>query len=185
MSVQLSTYFRLRAAGVEVEAAADQADLLLTEARLWEQAVARGEASFPQGENEMEDVKTSIRVGDGPEVPIDLKKDISDPANAGAKEQIGGLVEKAIGTDTGRRLKLFIERIERLEEEKKALGEDVAEVFNEAKSTGFDTKTMKRILKLRKMNTQERQEAEALLSTYMDAIGMTPIEAHIALAAAA
>lgn len=134
----------------------------------------------------MGDVKTSIQVGDGPEVPIDLDKDISDPANAEAKEQIGGIIEDAIArpaTDTGQRLKLLIERIERLEEEKKSLGEDIADVLKEAKDSGFDTKTIKRLLKLRKMSTHERQEAEALLQVYLDAIGMTPIEQAIALAA--
>lgn len=80
-------------------------------------------------------------------------------------------------------LRLFIERVERLEEEKKGIGQDIADVLQEAKSNGFDTKTIKRILKLRKMSTHERQEAEALLSTYLDAIGMTPIEQAIALAA--
>lgn len=130
----------------------------------------------------MEDVQTSIRVGDGPEVPIDLSKDISDPENAGAKEQITGMFSKP-ATDTGQRLKLFIERAERLDEEIKELNADKSELFKEMKSEGFDTPTIKRIIKLRKMDTHARQEAEALLSTYMDAIGMTPIEQAIALAA--
>lgn len=80
-------------------------------------------------------------------------------------------------------LRLFIERVERLAEEKKGIAEDIADVFAEAKSSGFDTQTLKRIIKLRKMEPHARQEAEALLQTYMDAIGMTPIEAAIALAA--
>jgi uncharacterized protein (UPF0335 family) len=86
-------------------------------------------------------------------------------------------------TDTGQRLRLFIERVERLDEEIKGLNEDKSEVFQEMKATGFDTKTVKRIIKLRKMEPQARQEAEALLQTYMNAIGMTPIEQAIALAA--
>lgn len=133
-----------------------------------------------------DEATTTIQVGDGPAVPIDLKKDINDPANAEAKEQMGAFVEKAIAkpaTDTGKRLKLLIERVENLEAEKKALGEDIADVLKEAKDAGFDTKTIKRILKLRKMQTHERQEAEALLQVYLDAIGMTPIEQAIALAA--
>lgn len=88
-------------------------------------------------------------------------------------------------TDTGQRLKLLIERVENLEAEKKALAEDISDVLKEAKDSGFDTKTIKRIIKLRKMETHERQEAEALLSTYRNALGMTPIEEAIALAAAA
>lgn len=133
----------------------------------------------------MEDVKTSIRVGAGPEVPIDLGLDINDPANDQAREQMGAFVGKVLESRpniTGDRLRLFIERIERLEEEKKGLGQDITEVLGEAKAQGFDTKTMKRIIKLRKMSTHERQEAEAMLDTYMSAIGMTPIEAAIALA---
>lgn len=130
----------------------------------------------------MENVKTSIRVGNGPEVEIDLKKDINDPANAAAKEQMGGMFAKP-ATDTGQRLKLYIERAERLDEGIKGLNEDKSDLFKEAKSSGFDTKTIKRIIKLRKMGTHERQEAEALLDTYMNAIGMTPIEHAIAIAA--
>ena len=80
-------------------------------------------------------------------------------------------------------LRLFIERIERLESEKKGIGEDINSVFQEAKSDGFDTKTLKRIIKLRKMEPHARQEAEAMLETYMSALGMTPIEQAIALAA--
>lgn len=130
----------------------------------------------------MEDVKTSISVNGGPEVPIDLGKDIDDPANAEAKEQMGGMFGRP-GTATGQQLKLYIERAERLDEEIKGLNEDKSDLFKEAKSNGFDTKTIKRIIKLRKMGAHERQEAEALLSTYMDAIGMTPIETAIAMAA--
>jgi uncharacterized protein (UPF0335 family) len=135
----------------------------------------------PKEEAIMDDVTTTIRVGDGPEVPINLDN-IDDPANAEAKEQIAGMFSRP-GTDTGQRLKLYIERVERLDEEIRGLNEDKSELFKEMKSSGFDTKTVKRIIKLRKMGTQERQEAEALIQTYMDAIGMTPIEAAIALAA--
>ena len=87
------------------------------------------------------------------------------------------------GTDTGQKLKLLIERVERLEEEKKGIAEDITEVMKEASDQGFDKKAIRRIIKLRKMSTQERQEAEAVLQTYMNAIGMTPIEEAIALAA--
>jgi uncharacterized protein (UPF0335 family) len=130
----------------------------------------------------MEDVQTSIRVGDGPEVAIDLNKSLDDPANADAKDQMGAMFPKP-ATDSGQRIKLYIERIERLDEEISGLNTDKSDLFAEMKSDGFDTKTIKRIIKLRKMEPHERQEAEALLSTYMDAIGMTPIEAAIALAA--
>lgn len=69
-------------------------------------------------------------------------------------------------------LRLFIERIERLEEEKKGIGDDIKDVYSEAKSTGYDTKTMRAIVRLRKMEAHARQEAEALLETYKAALGL-------------
>jgi uncharacterized protein (UPF0335 family) len=73
---------------------------------------------------------------------------------------------------SAQRLKSFIERIERLEEEKKAMGADVREVYAEAKSSGFDVKIMRKVIALRKMDAAERQEQEALMQVYIDAIGM-------------
>ena len=72
----------------------------------------------------------------------------------------------------GQRLKAFIERIERLEEEKTALMEDIKEIYAEAKSTGFDTKTIRKVVALRKMDTEKRREAEDLLDIYKSAIGL-------------
>ena len=69
-------------------------------------------------------------------------------------------------------LRLFIERIERLEEDKKGLADDIKDVYAEAKGTGFDTKTMRAIVRLRKMEKAARQEAEALLDTYKTALGL-------------
>ena len=69
-------------------------------------------------------------------------------------------------------LRSFIERIERLEEEKKALADDIKDVYSEAKSTGFDTKIMRQIVRLRKMEESDRQEQEALLDLYTHALGM-------------
>jgi uncharacterized protein (UPF0335 family) len=69
-------------------------------------------------------------------------------------------------------LRAFIERIERLEEEKAALAEDIREVYAEAKGTGFDTKALRTIIRLRKQDDHERMEQEALLATYMHALGM-------------
>ncbi len=79
-----------------------------------------------------------------------------------------------IGGIAGERLKSFIERIERLEEEKRALAEDIKEVYSEAKGAGFDVKTMRQIVRLRKMDEDDRDEQEALLDTYLRAIGMKP-----------
>jgi len=70
-------------------------------------------------------------------------------------------------------LRAFIERIERLEEEKKTISEDIKEVFAEAKGTGFDTKAMRTIIRLRKKDQAERQEEDAILDLYMAALGMT------------
>jgi uncharacterized protein (UPF0335 family) len=69
-------------------------------------------------------------------------------------------------------LKSIIERIERLEEEKAGLASDVRDVFAEAKSSGFDVPTIRRILKLRKMDANDREEAESLLDLYAKALGM-------------
>ena len=69
-------------------------------------------------------------------------------------------------------LRLLIERIERLEEEKKAIADDVKDVYGEAKSRGYDAKTMRTIVRLRKMEKHVREEAEALLDTYKAALGL-------------
>jgi uncharacterized protein (UPF0335 family) len=72
----------------------------------------------------------------------------------------------------GDQLKAFIERIERLEEEKAGIAGDIREVFAEAKGNGFDTKVMRKIIALRRKDFSERQEEEAILELYMQALGM-------------
>ena len=69
-------------------------------------------------------------------------------------------------------LRAFVERIERLEEEKAALATDIREVYAEAKAMGFDVKTLRTVIRLRKQDAQERQEQEAILATYLVALGM-------------
>ena len=69
-------------------------------------------------------------------------------------------------------LRLLIERIERLEEEKKGIGDDIKDVYLEAKATGYDPKIMRQIIRLRKMPQHDRQEMEAILQTYLAALGM-------------
>jgi uncharacterized protein (UPF0335 family) len=69
-------------------------------------------------------------------------------------------------------LRAFIERVERLEEEKKTIADDIKEVFAEMKGTGFDTKAVRAIIRLRKQDQAERQEAEAILDLYKAALGM-------------
>lgn len=69
-------------------------------------------------------------------------------------------------------LRQFIERIERLEEEKRGFADDIKDVYAEAKSTGFDAKTMRKIVALRKMEKHHRDEADALMETYRNALGL-------------
>jgi uncharacterized protein (UPF0335 family) len=69
-------------------------------------------------------------------------------------------------------LKAFVERVERLEEEKKTIADDIRDVYSEAKANGFDVKALRQIIKLRKQDVDERKEQEAILETYMHALGM-------------
>jgi uncharacterized protein (UPF0335 family) len=69
-------------------------------------------------------------------------------------------------------LKAFIERIERLEEEKKAIADDIRDVYAEAKANGYDAKAIRTIVRLRKQEPEERKEQETILETYMHALGM-------------
>jgi len=77
-----------------------------------------------------------------------------------------------VGGVSSAQLKSFVERIERLEDEKAAVAEQIREVFGEAKGTGFDVKVIRQVLKIRKMETQERLEQEELLDLYLTALGM-------------
>ncbi len=83
-------------------------------------------------------------------------KDSEAPARRFAKDQ----------------LKAFVERIERLEEEKSGIASDIKDVYAEAKGNGFDVKTLRTVVRLRKMDAEARKEAEAILETYMNALGM-------------
>lgn len=78
----------------------------------------------------------------------------------------------AIVSENAEELRLYIERIERLEEEKSGIADDIKNVYLEAKATGYDAKTMKSIIRLRKMEESAREEAEALLETYKAALGI-------------
>jgi uncharacterized protein (UPF0335 family) len=88
------------------------------------------------------------------------------PATAAAEK------EQAATRFAKDQLKAFVERIERLEEEKKAIAGDVRDVYAEAKANGFDTKALRSIVRLRKQDVEERKEQEAILETYMHALGM-------------
>src|ERR1700747_2337252 len=69
-------------------------------------------------------------------------------------------------------LKAFVERVEKLEEEKKAISDDIRDVFAEAKGNGFDVKALRKVISLRKQDVDERKEQEAILETYLLALGM-------------
>ncbi len=77
-------------------------------------------------------------------------------------------------------LRGLVERIERLEEEKKTIAADIKEVYAEAKGNGFDTKVLRKVVSLRKKNHNEREEEQALLALYMQALGMLPVETEAA-----
>jgi uncharacterized protein (UPF0335 family) len=85
-----------------------------------------------------------------------------------------------VGGIAGDRLKSFIERIERLEEEKKALANDIKEVYAEAKGTGFDTKIMRQLIRIRRMDKDDLDEQETLIDIYKRALGMLPSESEAA-----
>lgn len=76
------------------------------------------------------------------------------------------------GNVAGEQLRLYIERIERLEEEKKGIRDDIKDVYLEAKANGYDVKTMRNIVRLRRLEAHARQEADALLETYKNALGI-------------
>ena len=81
---------------------------------------------------------------------------------------------------TNNQIKALVERIEKLEEEKAAIAEDIKEVYAEAKGNGFDPKIIKKVIALRKQDATKRKEEQALIATYMDALGMlatTPLGA--------
>jgi uncharacterized protein (UPF0335 family) len=86
--------------------------------------------------------------------------------------------KKAKSADAGgvaaQQLRAFVDRIERLEEEKKALADDIKEVYAEAKGNGFDTKILRKVIALRKRDLAERQEEETILDLYLQALGMKP-----------
>ncbi len=78
----------------------------------------------------------------------------------------------AEGNVAADQLRLFIERVERLEEEKKGIADDVRDVYSEAKGQGYDPKIMRQIVRLRKMQPHDRAEMEAILETYKSALGI-------------
>lgn len=86
--------------------------------------------------------------------------------NSGDEEEI-----VTLDTAAGKRIKSFLERIERLTEEKDGIAADIKDIYAEAKSVGFDVKTMRKLIRLRKMDANKRAEEEMMLETYKSAIG--------------
>jgi uncharacterized protein (UPF0335 family) len=91
-----------------------------------------------------------------PAMPATAAAEKEQPATRFAKDQ----------------LKAIVERVEKLEEEKKAISDDIRDVFAEAKVNGYDVKALRQVVKLRKLDKNERQEQEAILDTYLVALGM-------------
>ncbi len=85
-------------------------------------------------------------------------------------------LDKEINASTKAQLLALIERIEKLEEEKKSISDDIKDVFGEAKGNGFDVKAIRKIISLRKKPKEERMEEEAILETYLVALGMLHLD---------
>jgi uncharacterized protein (UPF0335 family) len=145
-SVQLRHFLWLREAGVERADAAAEVGFSADEARLTDIARDRGELDDIEP---LDPAAPALGHNNPPE------ENIVSEGNVAADE-----------------LRLLIERVERLEEEKKGIADDIKGVFGEAKARGYDPKTMRTIVRLRKMERNAREEAAALLQTYADALGM-------------
>ena len=97
------------------------------------------------------------------------------PAVSQARDEQAPLRRRPVqaATISADRLKSFVERIEKLEEERQALSSDIRDVYSEAKGVGYDVKTMRKVVSLRKMDAADRAEQETLLDVYKHALGMT------------
>lgn len=143
-SVQLRKYITARRGGASTEDAAAIASIPLGEAALWDADEERGELDWVQPWVE----PAVAEIGH----------------NSGEKVMTNGMAND--------QLRLFIERVERLEEEKQSIADDIKDVYLEAKYQGYDPKIMKIIVRERKMDKNARDERDALLDTYRSALGM-------------
>jgi uncharacterized protein (UPF0335 family) len=170
-SFNLQRYLTARASGVSVEEACATSGIGMGEAELHEADIASGELELPhvhvharEGDQPGEepfmarDNETTVQIGDGPKMPLNDFVEAAD--------RISGA---SVAADE---LRLLIERIERLAEERKGIADDIAEVYGEAHARGYDKPTIRRIVRLRAMEDHERQEAAALLETYASAVGL-------------
>jgi uncharacterized protein (UPF0335 family) len=128
--------------------------------------------------------QSGIGLGEAVLHEADIESGELELPRARAREgQPSGEKIMAHGNIAADELRLLVERIERLKEEIKGLNDDVRDVYAEAKSRGFDAGAMKRVIKLRAMEPHTRDEAEAILAVYLDALGLSANHSTIALAA--
>lgn len=124
----------------------------------------------------MSEPTVSIRLADGtktPEVPVSVLKEAVREIKRSQADAPGAGHNSADAHGVARdQLRAFIERIERLDEEIKCLNDDKRDVYGEAKGTGFDTKIMKKVIQIRRQDKDQRMEEEAILETYLAALGM-------------
>ena len=112
-----------------------------------------------------------MSINGGPEVPMSTVKAALDIVRGRSRAGHGPDEEKHKNI-AGDRLRSIVQRIERLEEERKALSSDITDIYAEAKGAGFDVKVVRQLIRIRKMDPAEREEQETLLDVYMRAIGM-------------
>lgn len=116
--------------------------------------------------------EATFSINGGPEVPMShLKKATDDLRGRNAKTLDESLDDKPKNV-AGERLRSIIERVERLEEERKALASDIKDIYSEAKSAGFDIKVIRQLIRIRKQEPADVEEQETLLDVYRRAIGM-------------
>lgn len=127
----------------------------------------------PAGEKSVGETTVQITLPDGtttqPATIDDLRKAVDTIKRDSGERR----AERASGnTVAGDQLRAIVERVERLEEEKKTIAEDIKEVYGEAKAMGFDPKVLRRVIAIRKQDEAQRMEFEAILDTYLHALGM-------------
>ena len=111
-----------------------------------------------------DEAEATISVNGGPAVPLARMREALDKVRAATGEDVGGIAAD--------RLRSIVDRIERLNEERKALGSDITGIFAEAKGAGFDVKAVRQIIRMRKWEPAELEEHETLIDLYRRALGM-------------
>ncbi len=130
----------------------------------------RGKAAAAADDSE---ATVTIRLPDGTETPPATMSEMKEAVDAVRRSQRDESSPYTNGVARDQ-LRAFVERIERLDEERKTIVDDIKDVYAEAKGTGFDTKALRKVIALRKLDPVERAEQEAILDTYLHALGMGP-----------